>query len=301
MDCLAVSLVALSLTGCSLFLDGGEASPCSDEDCADAAPFDDRDFCVTLDFGQPEKIEIRLGNAGDELDSARHPSFPEDNPSEIFFSHRPNQDNRRIYTAVMDDQGDFVDGRVIADLPSGDAAFPHVSPDGNVLRFTGRSDEQIYEITRDGDDWSEPVPLPEYGVGDEVYPPRPLPGSSSFEVYGSKRTGKSDLYSLDPDQDEKLVDVNDDALGALYPWVSEDGLALAYSRRQMSGDEEMYLAVRITPDASWPKGDLIAPLSSTEKEIHPWLSEDLCTIYFSRQDSESPNQYEIYRAQRLLQ
>jgi len=270
------------------------------------------DFNTRVDalgpWSAPERV-VELSSASAEDD----PTLTADMLEVYFNSSRPGGSGMGdVWVATRATTAEpFGTPTLVAVLDSASSdTTPEVSGDGLTLHFSsarpgGTGQQDIYVTTRvsRSDVWPPPVRVPELAsmAGDEsavlsadskqIYFDSERSNGVHDTIYMATRPDRSAMWStpllrtdLDgPGEEENPFIATSD----LSMWMTVD--------IAMTGNFDIYLATRPTPDAPFSAAQPISELNTSSYDVDPWVSPDERTIYFaSTRDGAS----HIYRATR---
>jgi Tol biopolymer transport system component len=181
---------------------------------------------------------------------------------------------------------------------------PALSSDGHLLFFhsnrTGSAGgNDIWLARRSGstgdDGWDVPIALgPDVNTSDDEQGPDYTVSAGGGAVYfnrGAQAVGRSDLYYAEVGHDGRtggpavaITELNDPTSNDAAPTVRTDGKEILFWSARASGGvtADMWVSTRQNPHESWsPPQSLGVPMNSPVNDLHPELSHDSRTLYFS--------------------
>lgn len=256
------------------------------------------------DWSTPVNLGPTINTSATESGAA----ISKDGLSLYFYSNRAGgSGGNDIYVAQRDSTDD--DWGTPANLGStvnstADDFVPSISRDGHWMFFAsartgGFGGADLYQSYRthvhDDFDWQTPTNL-----GPNVNTTAADNGNGYFEnddggapqlYFGSDRlgpTGNSDLYVTQQQPDgtwglaTRIPELSSDA-AENRPSLRHDGLEIFfYSARAGSDGTDVWTATRDSVDAPWSTPvNLGAPVDTSFTDIHPYVSPDGATLYFS--------------------
>jgi hypothetical protein len=288
----------------------GDPIDCEGEDCVDVEPLPlpdgfpqsviDEFPCVQSRFFEATVVELtELG--GGPQDNIGDQTLM-DGEAQIIY-----RDSGELYLAANAGAASgncpsdpcFLPGRL---LQVGSAPRrPKLSGDGETLRFadaeSGR--QVIYELTRSNASTSfgTPVELQELGSGEEITPPYP---GRDLEVWAVDGSLMSDIVL-----EQGFLELAASTFGGSIEdvWLSKDARVMV-----LAGGGEFDRLVLFARDeiaTAWSEPVDLGPsinISDGSVELDnesPWMSDDLCVMYFSRRPDGSDST--IVRAERFPQ
>ncbi len=196
-------------------------------------------------------------------------------------------------------------------------ADPFISPDGERLYFMSfrplqeadtaeLENPHLWYVIRQGESWSEPVPL-DANIRSEEYGEGFPSVDENYNLYfpSMRRNGQNDIWYA-AFEDGRYVDpvllpesVNDTATSDSNPVIDPFGERLIfYSKRDGGqGAVDLYTSKKL-PDGSWTSAQNLGPaINSAAVEYCPALSPDGKLLFFTRRALEGENPLRIYYRQ----
>lgn len=119
----------------------------------------------------------------------------------------------------------------------------------------------------------------------------------SFTFIITAANSQNDTINLEFDFVRELTELNDSNKGEGYPWISNDGLRIYFSKSASSRTKNYYSKRESIDDLFSNPEELTTNLSSANN-FSPWLTDDELTIYFVRTIPNDFNSTKLYRATR---
>jgi hypothetical protein len=183
---------------------------------------------------------------------------------------------------------------------------PTLSPDGHLLFIhsnrpgtLGGNDIWVAHRTgsKDGLEWETPVPLgPDVNTADDEQGPEYIASDRGGALYfnrGNQALARSDLYRVGIDRDgdtdgpaQPLTELNDPATNDAAPTVRADAREILFwsGRAGGTGGADIWQSTRQSANHPWsPPQNPGPPLNSAAADLHPELTQDARTLYFTSQ------------------
>lgn len=181
---------------------------------------------------------------------------------------------------------------------------PALSSDGHLLFFhsnrTGTAGgNDIWLTRRSGftgdDDWDVPIALgADVNTDDDEQGPDYTVSAGGGAIYfnrGNQALARSDLYYAEVGRDGRtggpavpITELNDPIFNDAAPTVRTDGKEILFWSSRATGGAiaDIWVSTRQSLQESWsPPQNVGAPVSSPVNDLHPELSHDSRTLYFS--------------------
>jgi Tol biopolymer transport system component len=256
-------------------------------------------------FGEPTNLGPTVNSSSTDFDSSISP----DGLSLYFGSNRPGGSGRydlwvTTRATVSDPWEQPVNLGPTVNSSAWDSC-PSISADGLSLFFEsnrpgGVGDQDIWVTSRPtpDSDWGPPVNLGPT-VNSSAWDSCPYISADGLSLYfDSRRPGGSGTCDLwvttratvsDPwEQPVNLGPTVNSSASEYQPGISADGLILFFfsNRPGGSGDDDIWVTSRPTPDSDWdPPVNLGPTVNSSARDICPYISADGSTLYLT---SERP-------------
>ena len=178
-----------------------------------------------------------------------------------------------------------------------------LSPDGHLLFFhsnrpgtMGGNDIWLAHRSgsKDGLEWETPVPLgPDVNTTDDEQGPEYVAGDRGGALYfnrGNQMLLRSDLYRAGIDRDgetdgpaQPLTELNDPTVNDAAPTVRADAREILFWSARAGGmGADIWRSTRQSANHPWsPPENPGPPLNTPVNDLHPELSQDALTLYFS--------------------
>jgi hypothetical protein len=134
---------------------------------------------------------------------------------------------------------------------------------------------------------------PDYGTDDDIVPPT---AGKQMEIWILNDTLTTDLSSAEQGFLDAATGVIDAGAGKLEDlWHSRDARVLVVSAG--GENEHLYFLARDAMGMPWsPPIELLADVGVDDSDRSPWLSNDLCVLYYTRRVNEGESV--IWRVER---
>lgn len=202
----------------------------------------------------------------------------------------------------------FVDGAPVIS-PDGQLLFIHSNRPGTV----GGNDIWLAHRSGSSDDgaWEAPVPLgPDVNTTDDEQGPEYIASDGGGALYfnrGNQTLLLSDLYRAEVKRDgstdgpaQSMAELNDPASNDAAPTIRADGREILFWSSRAGGlGLDMWQSTRQSANHPWsPPWNAGPVLNSTAADLHPKLTQDGLTLYFSSNRAGGVGAQDLYMSTR---
>lgn len=161
--------------------------------------------------------------------------------------------------------------------------------------------------SKDGLSWETPVPLgPDVNTADDEQGPEYTSSDGGGALYfnrGNQALLRSDLYRAEVKRDgrtggpaQPVVELNDASSNDAAPTVRADGREILFWSARVGGlGADIWRSTRQSANHPWsPPWNVGPPLNSAVADLHPELTQDALTLYFSSNRPDGVGGQDLY-------